>query len=985
MTASGSGQPTMRRLRKQRLACTLAAVATPVALAAAMPAAHIAASASPAPASAALAALHSTAPTAVTLVTGDRILMTTGPSGRVSVTSQQALRADGARPMIEVTSLGKQGRAPTMYALPTDASALIAAGRVDKNLFNVGYLAAAEDAATGRSTVPVVIRYGGRLSAGELAARAGNLPGASVRAVLPGSNAAEVTLDPRKAARFWAVLTGGHTPVFRPAPRPGAPAPSLALAGGVTRIWLAGHQSVSQPGQRADLPTYTVTVTIYGRANPGPAEDWCGSGFETVCPAGPLVLMGVAGGGVDNVYEDLFFRCADQNPCDTIQAHVQVPAGVYATTGGFGWFQSDSRANVFDLVDPQFVVAGPTQIAFHLDDARPVRISTPRPSQTAQNGFGDQRGLPDGLSASSFTWANYGAGDVWAAPSGQPVTIGTFNLQTTFDLVQPPVAMTVTAPQQLALDPFYPTYSSHGWISSVNPGSPESAIRFSGQQTLPLVDVGTGSAADFAGRDVRGKLVLMRMQDSDVIAGCVAVSEQLQNALDAGAAGVVLDPFFPPSGGDSGFVCPVPIVPDWWFDFATGLSLPVVQIPYVAIPHSQATSLRQLMSRGPVSITVTDNGQAHYAYHLKVEESGQVPASLNHDLTSRQLTTVTANYHADSPQPWGVGDSSVFSAFAGDDHVVAGAQDSLGAPLSRQEYMLAAPDMMQWLDTDSAPDAAAQFTTATEFHIFGERGGSETWNWFEPPVGLGDRVAPEDVFQALPGIINGSSFSDFCVSCRQGDVFWPLFAGVPGAAPGQIDGGLIFDSSNVDQIHLYSGGQEIPPNLDLGIVTYQLPAAQARFRLTVNDANTQNAWDFTSATPASSQVPDGSICLGTLFGSSDPCQPVPLVFLRYDAGLSLANTVAAPGAHQIQITAYHEAASAPAITGLQAWISTDGGAVWHPAAAVTARGGGAYTVTYTLPRVSATNGTVSLKIQAQDAGGNDVTQVIQDAFGLSAK
>jgi hypothetical protein len=188
----------------------------------------------------------------------------------------------------------------------------------------------------------------------------------------------------------------------------------------------------------------------------------------------------------------------------------------------------------------------------------------------------------------------------------------------------------------------------------------------------------------------------------------------------------------------------------------------------------------------------------------------------------------------------------------------------------------------------------------------------------------------------------------------------------------------------VNQIHLYSRGREIPPKLDHGIVTYQLPAAQAAYRLTVNDANTQTVWHFTSAAPASNQVPDGSICLGTLLGSADPCQPVPLVFLRYDAGLSLENMVTAPGDHLLQVTAHHQAASAPAITSLKAWTSTEGGSTWQPAHAVVARGGGSYTVHYKVPALSATSGTVSLKVQAADAAGNNVIQLVKDAFRLSA-
>ena len=44
---------------------------------------------------------------------------------------------------------------------------------------------------------------------------------------------------------------------------------------------------------------------------------------------------------------------------------------------------------------------------------------------------------------------------------------------------------------------------------------------------------------------------------------------------------------------------------------------------------------------------------------------------------------------------------------------------------------------------------------------------------------------------------------------------------------------------------------------------------------------------------------------------------------------------------------------------------------------------GAYTTTITVPQLSATSGTVSIKAQAQDAGGNNVTQIMYNAWTLS--
>ncbi|MBD0421598.1 hypothetical protein H0H10_21000 [Streptomyces sp. TRM S81-3] len=66
----------------------------------------------------------------VTLVTGDRVLVTEGPSGRSSAVPLPA--ADGSTPLVQTRQAGKD-----LYVYPEGAAAAIAAGRVDQELFNV--------------------------------------------------------------------------------------------------------------------------------------------------------------------------------------------------------------------------------------------------------------------------------------------------------------------------------------------------------------------------------------------------------------------------------------------------------------------------------------------------------------------------------------------------------------------------------------------------------------------------------------------------------------------------------------------------------------------------------------------------------------------------------------------------------------------------------------------------------------------------------
>jgi hypothetical protein len=97
--------------------------------------------------------------------------------------------------------------------------------------------------------------------------------------------------------------------------------------------------------------------------------------------------------------------------------------------------------------------------------------------------------------------------------------------------------------------------------------------------------------------------------------------------------------------------------------------------------------------------------------------------------------------------------------------------------------------------------------------------------------------------------------------------------------------------------------------------------------------------------------------------------------------LDLGNAWTAPGSYPLRITAYHQEPSAPTITGLTLWTSTNGGATWKKAA-VASQGDGTYNTTITVPKVPAAGGTVSIKVRAEDADGDDVTQVLYNAWNL---
>lgn len=994
-----------QRRRPARPLRHLAAAAVPLALAAAVlaaPAASAQPLSSPAPATARpaagppaataggnpataggnlaapLAGLHGAAHTVVTLITGDRVSLTAAGRGRYAVSASPVPRPDGRTPSVQVAELAGPAGGGSVYAVPGDAAPLITAGRVDRQLFSIARLVAHGDTGTASATLPLIVQFTGHLSPAALARRAAALPGATRTATLAGSNAAAVSVSIRHAGAFWAALTGA-TATAATAGGPG-------LAPGIARVWLAGDQppapetgSRPQPGQSLS----TLTVTIDARAG----SALCNPGF-LICLSSIFSLVGVAGGGEGQSYRPTGYSCADgTSPCDAAQFTYSVPAGIYMFDV---WDRliTKSSPNVSQtvmLLDPQVTVAGDTGIAFDLSDARQITIATPLPTATSarayQGVFGFQRTLVNGVTLAILQFVAYGFSSFWVAPpaSPEPVTVGSFHFASQWVLEAPPVTMTVAKPRPLALHPIYPLPDRYPlWDGLRSGGIYQGAVDFSGVHTLPLVWANYGSKQDLAGLDVKGKLIMVRLHP---YVGNL-LTTVLTNALQAGAAGILVDPIMPVGALNGNSIIPRQ---QQGYDRTEPPG-----IPFVDVTSADARALLGLLRRGPVDITVADSGPSPYVYRLAFYHEGEIPSSLSvhYTVTARQLAAIGDSVHAAQPGPMGVD----WVSWRPDESFVADEGYDLGAaaPTSIREYVGPVSPSLVYL-RKVQPGGQTYHPAVNEYDVFGVRGSRGTENWGESPAAPG-AVTPSPGVQAAqaPGTFGFRSVV-WCSGCRQGDIFWPQML-VNNPAAGQSREVAGFGDVT---FRLYHDGKQIPATDSYFFPAYQLPARQAEYRLTLDHTPAQGgglgssetvhtAWDFRSAAPATDQTPAGTTCLGNFLGVSGPCQAEPLIFLRYDAGVNMANAVTAPGTHQLQVTAYHQAPGAPAVTALTVWTSTSGGASWQRALVIP-RGHGSYTAVYTVPRLAGTSATVSLKVQASDAAGNDVTQVIDNAYNLTAR
>ncbi|MFD7946934.1 S8 family serine peptidase [Streptomyces sp. NPDC059744] len=155
----------------------------------------------------------------VTLVTGDRVTLETDTSGRQSVSVEPA---KGREHIMFV----KRQQGHDWTVTPADALPLLAAGRLDKALFNVSALVRGKYAE--RSSLPLIVQYTGDASSAK-----SRLTAAGADEVRPVSGTSFAALSESRgdAPAFWA----GIAP---------ATAGARSFGAGVSRVWLDGHAKV---------------------------------------------------------------------------------------------------------------------------------------------------------------------------------------------------------------------------------------------------------------------------------------------------------------------------------------------------------------------------------------------------------------------------------------------------------------------------------------------------------------------------------------------------------------------------------------------------------------------------------------------------------------------------------------------------------------------------------------------------------------------
>ncbi|MFI1976883.1 S8 family serine peptidase [Streptomyces wedmorensis] len=256
------------------------------------------------------------------------------------------------------------------------------------------------------------------------------------------------------------------------------------------------------------------------------------------------------------------------------------------------------------LTDPEIVLDRDREITLDGRQLKEIRAEVEKRTETRQLVMEFDRDA-NGASYGGAVLMPVKYDSIFAAPTRKPAT-GTFEYRTVWRLGEPGLEVSTDG----------------GRLSEVvrQPGT----AAFEGQSRLQLVDVGTGTTVEYAGKDVKGKAVLVR-------AGALTPAEIAQAAQDAGAAVLFVTDDAPGRLNT-------------WFGTA---DFQERQLTVATVNAADGARLASAAARGR-SVDLTGTPYPSYVYDLSEGHPGAIPSDLVFRPDEDELATVRPKFHAPS-------------------------------------------------------------------------------------------------------------------------------------------------------------------------------------------------------------------------------------------------------------------------------------------------------------------------------------------------
>ncbi|MDQ1064922.1 S8 family serine peptidase [Streptomyces canus] len=576
----------------------------------------------------------------------------------------------------------------------------------------------------------------------------------------------------------------------------------------------------------------------------------------------------------------------------------KVPAGTYNVAS---WISKRDAAGLEVTTsvvgDPEVKVDKNTEVVLDARTAVEIKPKTKEDSEFqgfSTNWHREGPGSTWGMTYTQGWWTDH----VYVAPT-EKVTEGMFEFSSKFRLYAKELTASVTSPEKYALPLDYAQTSS---------GFP---VKINGDRSVRAVDAGSGTAADFAGLDVRGKVAVVR-----VGAGATA-DEALANATTAGA----------------GYVLAYHETPGYWISWVKSAT-----IPLMTATGEDGAKLGALLKSGKkVNLKLKGTAVSPYVYSVMFPQTDAVSANQTYHLNSSNTVKQTVRYHAGRAGQVGKDAVYRFRPWQAADIATT---NNVQLGTERTEYYNVS-DSRIWHAV--YPDTNAIKAQWNALRTFDKAGKLPAEDW-------------------LRQVVRPATSQQYGLSQRTGD---KLTFAIPETSDSALEHyGSVDNVQDLAKGTLYKDGQLVGDTALGGLCTFDVPVAQASYRLVLDARRTAGWAAYSTATHTEWSFASAH---------TDQRTALPLLSVDYGVdGLDLLNRVDRKHKAELGLAVRSQSGNATAAE-LKAWVSYDDGTSWKE---VKVKRG---ELELTHPK-SATF--VSLRVRAADRNGNAVDQTVLRAFGL---
>ncbi|MFJ9035948.1 S8 family serine peptidase [Streptomyces sp. NPDC102406] len=448
-----------------------------------------------------------------------------------------------------------------------------------------------------------------------------------------------------------------------------------------------------------------------------------------------------------------------------------------------------------------------------------------------------------------------------------------------------------------------------------------------GRTRLGVVDAGDGAPADYTGKNVRGKAVLVRRS------AALTPAELAEAAQDAGAKALFVTDDAP--GRLSA-----------WFGPDGGTDRP---LQIASVDAADGARLAAL-AKARRTLVMTGTRYTPWVYDLTDEHKGTVPkGALTYRPAQRELAVLDAKFHAVKVQDGGEFRYSITDTFP----IGLGFLEKIAYPAERTDYVSTGPGQTWHESVQTGPTDLEQRSGLTTY-----KGGThQELNWFKPVwhpwlgsgLGWGQQRSGSTLQFNTPGWgDSGPDHTGF------GDVW-----------SGDTNGMDQYTSVSVD-------GVQVDRRKSSGVYVWDADPAEHTYKVTTDTTLDPARWELSTEghaewTVRSAATPD------------DRWTYLPLINLGFDVDTDLAGDVR--GGTRVPVALHgqyvKDASGTGTIGGGRLDVSYDDGRTWKQVA-LDGRGA-SWKGALSVPRGAEH---ISLRASAKDDKGGSVSQEIIRAVGV---